>query len=163
MSQATTNEAAGELRPYEAYVPGHHWRNAEDEQEAAKLGMWLFLSTEVLLFGGFFVAYAVFRMMYPGVWHEASRHYLDWQIGAINTAVLLLSSFTIVLAIRGAQLGNRRMIMINLWITQACAAFFLIVKILFEYIPKIQKGKLPGANFRYHHHGKGEAHAAARW
>lgn len=148
-----------ELEPHERYVPGHHWRNAKDELEAAKLGMWLFLATEVLLFAGFFCAYAVFRMWYPGNWHEASRYYLNWQIGAANTAVLLLSSFTIVLAIRGAQLGNKSMIMINLIITQLCAAFFLIVKLGWEYWPKIQKGELPGANFSYAGHLPDVAHA----
>jgi len=142
-----------ELRPYEAYVPGAHWRNAEDEAEGAKLGMWLFLGTEVLMFGGFFCAYAVFRMMYPEVWHEASRHYLNWKIGAINTVVLLLSSFTVVMAIRGAQLARRWQMVVNILITIACALFFLTVKLLFEYWPKIQKGELPGALYRYvpHH------------
>jgi cytochrome c oxidase subunit 3 len=148
----------GELLPYEAYVPGHHWRNAEDEAEGAKLGMWLFLSTEVLLFAGFFCAYAAFRLMYPENWHSASAYYLNWKIGAANTVVLLLSSFTIVLAIRAAQQGKRGMIMINLIITQICALFFLVVKIGWEYIPKIEKGKMPGAFFNYS--PKGEEHAA---
>ena len=148
-----------ELKPYEAYVPGSHWRNAEDEAEGAKLGMWLFLGTEVLMFSGFFCAYAVFRMMYPGVWHEASRYYLSWQIGAINTAVLLLSSFTIVMAIRGAQLARQWQMVVNIVITIACALFFLVVKVMFEYIPKIQQGKLPGANFNYAPH-HADAHTA---
>ena len=147
-----------ELKPHEGYIPGAHWRNAEDEAEGAKLGMWLFLGTEVLMFGGFFCAYAVFRMLYPEVWHEASRHYLNWQIGAINTAVLLLSSFTVVMAIRGAQLGRRWQMVTNLLITIACALFFLIVKIWKEYWPKWQKGELPGANFNYAGHA--EPHAA---
>ena len=142
-----------ELKPYEAYVPGSHWRNAEDEAEAAKLGMWLFLGTEVLMFGGFFCAYAVYRMLYPGVWHEASRHYLSWEIGAINTAVLLLSSFTIVMAIRGAQLARMWQMVVNIIITIACALFFLVVKLRFEYWPKYQKGELPGANYNYVPHG----------
>lgn len=137
------------LLPHEAYVPGHHWRNAEDEAEGAKLGMWLFLSTEVLLFAGFFCAYAAFRLMYPENWHNASRYYLDWEIGAANTGVLLLSSFTIVLAIRAAQQGNRGMILLNLLITNLCALFFLIVKIVYEYIPKINKGALPGGFYDY--------------
>ncbi len=141
-----------ELKPYESYVPGAHWRNAEDEAEGAKLGMWLFLGTEVLMFSGFFCAYAVFRMLYPDVWHEASRHYLNWKIGAINTAVLLLSSFTIVMAIRGAQLARMWQMVVNLLITIACALFFLIVKIKFEYMPKIAKGELPGGLFNYAQH-----------
>ncbi|TVQ78340.1 MAG: cytochrome c oxidase subunit 3 family protein [Phycisphaeraceae bacterium] len=138
-----------ELKPWEAYIPQHHWRNATDEAEGAKLGMWLFLSTEVLLFAGFFCAYAFFRLLYPENWHDASRYYLDWEIGAANTAVLLLSSFTIVLAIRAAQQGNRGMMLIHLGITQLCAAFFLIVKLGWEYWPKIRDGKLPGIFFDY--------------
>lgn len=152
----TTPTPPNGLKPWQAYVPGHHWRNATDEAEGAKLGMWLFLSTEVLLFAGFFCAYIVFRTLYPENWHEASRYYLDWQIGFANTCVLLLSSFTIVLAIRAAQQGRRGMILLQLLITQLCAAFFLVVKVVFEYIPKIQQGKLPGVMFDY------PAHAAAK-
>lgn len=155
-----TTTDSHELKPHEAYVPGHHWRNAEDELEGAKLGMWLFLATEILMFSGFFCAYAVFRMLYPDNWHEASRYYLNWKIGAANTAVLLLSSFTVVLAIRGAQLGKRGMILWNLAITQLCAAFFLVVKLGWEYWPKWQKGELPGANFMYPG-SHGADHAAA--
>jgi cytochrome c oxidase subunit 3 len=146
-----------ELEPHERYVPGHHWRNAQDELEAAKLGMWLFLGTEVLLFAGFFCAYAVFRYWYPDNWHSASRHYLNWKIGAANTAVLLLSSFTIVLAIRGAQTNRRGMLLLNLFITELCAAFFLIVKLWKEYTPKWHAGELPGGFFSY----GGTAHHAA--
>jgi cytochrome c oxidase subunit III len=137
------------LKPHEAYVPGHHWRNATDEAEGAKLGMWLFLATEILLFAGFFCAYAAFRLFYPDNWHEASRYYLDWEIGAINTGVLLLSSFTIVMAIRAAQLDQKWACFWNLTITNACAVFFLITKVVLEYIPKIKKGALPGGNFNY--------------
>lgn len=140
-----------ELPPHERYVPGSHWRNLQDETEGAKLGMWLFLATEILLFSGFFCAYAVFRMLYPGNWHAASSHYLNWKIGAANTVVLLLSSFTVVLAIRGAQTNRNWMIMVNLLLTNLCAAFFLIVKLGWEYAPKWQKGELPGAAFTYAH------------
>ncbi len=146
-----------DLKPHERYVPGAHWRNAHDEAEAAKLGMWLFLATEVLLFSGFFCAYTVFRYWYPGVWHEASRYYLNWKIGTANTVVLLLSSFTVVLAIRGAQTNRKWMMLVNLAITEACAAFFLIVKLGWEYWPKIQKGELPGANFTFAGHSAGHA------
>jgi len=140
-----------DLPPHERHVPQSHWRNAKDEAEAAKLGMWLFLSTEILLFSGFFCAYAVFRMMYPGNWHAASAYYLDWRIGFANTVVLLLSSFTVVLAIRGAQTNRNWMVIVNLFITNLCAIFFLVVKIVFEYMPKIAKGELPGAAFNYGH------------
>lgn len=140
---------SGELKPFEARLPQAHWRNKHDEADAAKLGMWLFLATEILLFAGFFCAYAFFRYQYPGTWRAASHYYLNWQIGFANTGVLLLSSYTIVMAIRGAQLGKRGMILINLLITQICAAFFLVVKLGWEYWPKIKKGELPGASFDY--------------
>ena len=144
-----------ELEPHETYVHGHHWRNLKQETEAAKLGMWLFLSTEILLFAGFFCAYGVFRALYPGTWAAASHHYLDWRIGGFNTIVLLVSSFTIVMAIRGATLGNKRMMVTNLLITNVCAGIFLVLKLWLEYWPKWQKGELPGANFSYAGHATG--------
>lgn len=150
------------LEPHEAYVPGHHWRNAQDEAEAAKLGMWLFLGTEILLFAGFFCAYAIFRYWYPDNWHAASRHYLNWKIGAANTIVLLASSFTIVMAIRGAQTNRKGMMLVNLALTQLCALFFLVVKLGWEYAPKWKKGELPGAFFTYAGHDPAhDTHAAA--
>lgn len=138
-----------ELKPHETYVHGHHWRSAKDEFEGGKFGMWLFLATELLLFSGFFCAYFVFRMLYPDNWHSASAYYLNWKIGAMNTVVLLLSSWTVVMAIRAAQLGRRNEILVWLGITQACALFFLVVKLGWEYWPKIKKSELPGANFNY--------------
>ncbi|GAB4517335.1 MAG: hypothetical protein Tsb0013_21620 [Phycisphaerales bacterium] len=138
-----------DLRPHVTYVHGHHWRNRHDEADGAKLGMWLFLSTELLLFAGFFCAYSAFRLMYPENWHEASRYYLDWQIGFINTCVLLLSSWTIVMAIRSIQLDKKWPAFIWLGITNACAVFFLVAKIALEYIPKWDKGALPGKFFNY--------------
>ena len=145
----TVPHTTTELEPHETYTHGHHWRNAKDEAEAAKLGMWLFLSTEILLFAGFFCAYGVFRALYPGTWVEASHHYLDWRIGGFNTVVLLISSFTIVMAIRGATTNRKWMIVTNLIITNICAAIFLILKLWLEYWPKIKKDELPGANFNY--------------
>lgn len=153
MSTATTHTGKQDihLAPHERYVPQPHWRNRHDEAEAAKLGMWLFLSTEILLFSGFFCAYAVFRMMYPDVWKAASHYYLDWRIGALNTVVLLLSSYTVVMAIRAAQTNRQGLLMFNLVITQICALTFLVVKLAFEYAPKIDKGALPGGFFSYAH------------
>lgn len=163
MSHALSPHAnpARDLEPHEAYVPGAHWRNAQDEAEAAKLGMWLFLATEILLFSGFFCAFAVFRTWYPGNWHAASEYYLNWKIGAANTVVLLASSFTIVLAIRGAQTNRKWMILVNLLLTWLCAAFFLVVKLGWEYWPKWQKGELPGGYFTYPGHLDHAADAAA--
>lgn len=135
--------------PWQTYTHQPHWRNALDESEAAKLGMWLFLGTEILLFSGMFCAYIVFRMLHPEAFEYASHYYLSWQIGAANTAVLLLSSFTVVMAIRAAQLDKQLWVKINLIITILCGLFFLVTKIGWEYIPKINKGELPGGLFTY--------------
>ncbi len=153
MSMAATHKTPidMDLPPHARHVPATHWRNAKDEAEAAKLGMWLFLATEILMFSGFFCAYAAFRLYYPGNWHAASEYYLNWKIGFANTVVLLASSFTIVMAIRGAQTNRPWMIQLNLFLTQLCAAFFLVVKLVWEYWPKIQEGKLPGGFFSYAH------------
>ncbi|MEM9083405.1 MAG: cytochrome c oxidase subunit 3 [Planctomycetota bacterium] len=167
LSPTDTKEIPGVNAPVEP-VHGHHWRNLDDEQDGAKFGMWLFLSTEILLFAGFFCAYAAYRLWYPENWHDASRYYLNWKIGAFNTVVLLVSSFTVVMAIRAAQLKQRFELMLNLTITQICALTFLFVKIVWEYIPKIKKGELAGGNYNYLYGmqpgksggGHGEAHAA---
>jgi len=137
------------LEPHETYVHEHHWRNAEDEVEGCKFGMWLFLSTEILLFAGFFCAYAAFRMLYYDTWRYASMDYLDMHIGLINTVVLLFSSFTVVMAIRETQLARKWRAVIYLGITNVCAIFFLVTKLTLEYYPKIVDGKLPGAHYAY--------------
>mgnify|MGYP001795327551 CR=1 FL=1 len=142
-------EAGKDTRPHVTYVHGHHWRNRHDEADGAKLGRWRFLSTELLLFAGCFCAYSAFRLMYPDNWHTASRYYLDWEVGFINTCVLLLSSWTIVMAIRSIQLDKKWPAFIYLGITNACAVFFLIAKVFLEYIPKWNKGALPGKLFNY--------------
>jgi len=138
-----------EAPPWATHTHQPHWRNGEDEVDAAKMGMWLFLSTEILLFSGMFCAYIVFRMLYPEAFHHASHYYLSWQIGAINTGVLLLSSYTVVMAIRSAQLNKQFWLKVNLLVTIACGIFFLATKIGLEYMPKIAKGELPGAGFTY--------------
>jgi cytochrome c oxidase subunit III len=138
-----------EDRPYhETYHPAHHFRSREHEFSSVKLGMWLFLTTEVLLFAGMFCAYAVFRMLYPEAFANGS-HYLDVRWGTLNTVILLISSFTVAMAIRNAQKNQQFWLKLNLAITLVCAAAFLVIKLTFEYIPKWQEGKRPGALFRY--------------
>lgn len=122
-----------------------HFALPEQQIEAGKLGMWLFLATEILLFGGLFVAYSVFNYLHPEVFMEAHK-FLDVKLGALNTVVLLFSSLTVVLAIHAAQRSKKRWIVINLVLTIACAAAFLVVK-YFEYSHKIHAGLLPGAYF----------------
>lgn len=137
--------------PYwKRYKHQPHWRNNADEYAAAKLGMWLFLTTELLLFSGMFVAYWCFKMLHLDTWKAASHYYLSWEIGAINTVVLLISSFTMAMAIRAAQVNKQGQLILNLLITIVCGVFFLVVKIGWEYIPKIQKGELPGGLFTYY-------------
>lgn len=122
-----------------------HYATPEQQLEAGKLGMWLFLATEILMFGGLFVAYMVFRFFHPKLF-VAAHKYLDVTMGATNTVVLLFSSLTVVLAIHAAQQNKKRFIVLNLVLTIACAVAFLVVK-YFEYAHKVQDGLLPGMYF----------------
>ena len=123
----------------------HFFVSSEQQFEASKLGMWLFLATEILLFGGMFVAYAIFRIQYPELYEAASLQ-LDTVLGAANTLVLLLSSLTMAWAIRGAQMDNRKVLIGNLVATMALASFFLVVK-YFEYSHKFHEGIYWGVSF----------------
>ncbi len=142
------SQAGAKRMAWEDYRPGHHWRNAEDEFDAAKFGMWLFLSTEVLLFAGIFVGYAILRMKFPEAFINGSL-YLDVNWGLTNTVVLLISSFTVAMAVRCAQLNQQFWLKVNLIITLICAAGFFCIKIFMEYIPKWTEGKRPGILFDY--------------
>ena len=94
----------------------HHFDNADQEFEATKLAMWAFLVTEVLFFGGLFVAYFMFRYLYPEMFIDA-HHHLSWKMGALNTVVLITSSFTVVMAVRSAQVSQQRQTLMYLLIT----------------------------------------------
>lgn len=138
MTTINANQGAGGVdnRPYhERYQHQPHWRTKEAEFDGIKLGMWLFLATEVLLFAGMFCGYAVFRMLYPEAWANGS-HYLDWKWGCFNTVVLLLSSFTVAMAIHNAQKNQQKWLRFNLLFTVACAILFVVIKVTFEYTPK---------------------------
>ncbi|MDX2128401.1 MAG: cytochrome c oxidase subunit 3 family protein [Chloroherpetonaceae bacterium] len=125
----------------------HHFTDTEQQFDAAKMGMWLFLLTEVLLFGGLFCAYAVYNSTHPEMFKSAHTM-LDWKMGAINTIVLISSSVTIALAIRSIQLNDKKQAAILLGVTLACAFVFLVIK-YFEYSHKIHVGMLPGHFFNY--------------
>lgn len=132
----------------EADVPhhhAHHFASAEDEFEACKQGMWLFLVTEVLMFGGLFVAYGIFRGLYPEMFHEAHKM-LAVNMGALNTVVLITSSLTMAMAVTSTQKGQRNKAIFFLAITFFFACCFLVVK-YFEYQHKFHDGLLPGAFF----------------
>jgi cytochrome c oxidase subunit III len=132
-------------KDYIEHHVAHHFDTAEQEFDAAKIGMWAFLATEVLMFGGLFVAYIVFRIWYPEMFAEASSH-LNWKLGALNTCFLIISSYTMANGIRMAQLNNRNASIINLSITVFLAGGFMIVK-YFEYMEKIHHGYLPAGLF----------------
>ena len=123
----------------------HHFNSAEEEFDAAKQGMWIFLVTEVLMFGGLFVAYVIFRGLYPEMFTEA-HHMLDVKMGTINTIVLITSSLTMVLAVSATQRGRRDQALLLLGSTFTLACCFLVVK-YFEYAHKFHDGLLPGAYF----------------
>lgn len=125
----------------------HHFSEVEQQRESAKLGMWIFLLTEILLFGGLFVFYAIYRAWHPDMFHNAHK-FLDVTLGTINTFVLISSSVTMALAIRSIQTGNRRQAIINLVITLAFACTFLVIKYI-EYSHKIHLGQLPGTLYTF--------------
>jgi cytochrome c oxidase subunit 3 len=115
---------------------------AEQQKDASTLGMWLFLITEIMFFGGMFAAYTVYRGAYPEVFAIASSS-LNEIIGAVNTGVLLLSSFTMVMAVRAGQLGQRNMIVLFLILTLFFGGIFLGVK-AYEWNEKFQEHHIPG-------------------
>jgi cytochrome c oxidase subunit 3 len=123
----------------------HHFKNGEQEFQSAKLGMWLFLTSEIMLFGGLFCAYIAFRSLYPEMFMEASK-VLDWRMGLLNTFVLITSSFTMAWAVYNAQKNEFRKLTINLAITFLCAGAFMVVK-YFEYTHKFHLGIFPGESF----------------
>jgi cytochrome c oxidase subunit 3 len=110
------------------------FNTAAQQKDASTLGMWIFLITEIMFFGGMFLVYTVYRSAYPEVFAEASRS-LNVYIGAANTVVLLCSSLTMVLAVRATQLGQQKMIVLFLILTLILGFVFLGVK-AFEWHEK---------------------------
>ncbi|MEW6733369.1 MAG: cytochrome c oxidase subunit 3 family protein [Acidobacteriota bacterium] len=125
----------------------HHFDSIEQQHEATTLGMWLFLATEIMFFGGAFTAYIIYRSAYPGAFAEASN-LLNMNLGATNTAVLICSSLTMALAVYGAQTSNRKMLMIFLALTILLGTTFLAVK-AYEYHHKFEEHLVPGIDFHY--------------
>jgi cytochrome c oxidase subunit III len=123
----------------------HHYDDAQHQFDSGKLGIWLFLAQEVLFFSALFVCYILYRAHRPEIFDYA-HHYLDVTFGAINTAVLIASSLTAAWAVRCAQLGQRRGLILNLSITLVCAFAFLGIKYV-EYMHKIHEGILFGNKF----------------
>src|SRR4029453_1696761 len=129
------------------HVVPHHFESPEQAFESSKLGLWVFLVTEILLFGGLFVAYITYRALYPEMFHEASHH-LNRIWGAVNTVVLICSSFTMAMAVQKTREDKLRVANVLLSSTLLCAATFMCVK-YFEYSHKIHEGLLPGKHFHF--------------
>ena len=131
------------------HAPGlqHHFTEMEQQFDSAKIGMWLFLVTEILLFGGLFVGYGIMHSFYPEAFASA-HHHLDRRLGALNTVVLLVSSWTMVMGVASAAAGKQRNLVRYLTATLALAGVFLVVK-YFEYSHKFHEGLLPGKFFSY--------------
>jgi cytochrome c oxidase subunit 3 len=123
----------------------HHFGNQAQQFDAGKLGMWLFLVQEVLFFSGLFCAYAIYRSNHPDIFAYAD-HFLDRNLGAINTGVLIFSSFTMAWAVRSVQLNQRRLAVFLLGITFLCACGFLGIKFV-EYRHKWHDGLLWGSHY----------------
>jgi len=125
----------------------HHFEDAAQQREASSLGMWVFLVTEVMFFGGLFTVYAVYRALYPAAFQAASHH-LDVLLGTFNTAVLIGSSLTMALAVWASQTGRRRATMGFLLATMALGTVFLGVKAV-EYAHKFAEHHVPGPSFHW--------------
>ena len=120
----------------------HHFENMEQQREAGTLGMWVFLVTEIMFFGGMFLAYTLYRSKYPTAFASGSNH-LDITLGAVNTGVLILSSFTMALAVYGTQVGKRRLQIFCLVLTIGLGLTFLGIKAV-EYKDKYVDNLIPG-------------------
>ena len=120
----------------------HHFENMEQQREAGALGMWVFLVTELMFFGGMFLAYTLYRTKFPAAFASASNH-LDLTLGAVNTVVLILSSFTMALAVYSSQVGKRRNQIACLILTIVLGLTFLGIKAV-EYHDKYEDSLIPG-------------------
>jgi cytochrome c oxidase subunit 3 len=135
----------------------HHFDNLEQQHASEKLGMWMFLVTEVLFFSGMFVAYTVYRHFYPAEFAFASSHLVLW-IAAVNTVLLITSSLTMTLAIRAAQLGRKAELTRYLLLTFALGAGFMGFK-AFEYYTDYTEHFVPGLIFQAEYDKAVEHHA----
>jgi cytochrome c oxidase subunit 3 len=123
----------------------HHFESLAQQKDASSLGMWLFLATELMFFGGLFLAYTVYRNAYFPAFAEASRH-LDLTLGTVNTAILIFSSLTMALGVRASMLGDKRATVYWLIATIVLGCAFLGIKVV-EYADKVHHHLVPGPGF----------------
>ncbi len=143
-AHAAAHAAPPELR--------HHFVDLPAQREASSLGMWLFLVTEVLFFGGMFTAYVVYRSTYRRAFEGASN-LLDIKLGAINTGVLIMSSLTMAMAVWAASVGKKKLIILFLLATIGLGSVFLGIKYV-EYKQKFDHHEVPGPHFVVPHDEK---------
>lgn len=105
----------------------HQFETLEQQRDTLQLGMWIFLVTEIMIFGGLFAAYTVYRYEYPVAFGEASGH-MNWILAAVNTVLLISSSLTMALAVYGAETGNKKLLVGCLALTVALGTGFLVLK-----------------------------------
>jgi cytochrome c oxidase subunit 3 len=146
-ARATPEDAAAHAERASSRDLQHQFDTVEQQRDASTLGMWVFLVTEILFFGGLFLVYTVYRAEYSLAFAEASRH-LDITLGTFNTAVLIISSLTMALAVYSASLGRRKAIIAFLLATMALGGVFLGVKAV-EYAHKFHDHLVPGPGFRF--------------
>jgi cytochrome c oxidase subunit III len=142
-SHVTVAEHSEEFNP----ALRHHFANEQQQKNAASLGMWLFIVTEIMFFGGMFCAYLVYRLAHFDAFAAASQQ-LNIYLGAVNTAVLLVSSVTVVLAVKAAEAGARKQLVSYLVVTVMLGLTFLVIK-GFEYKEKFEKHHVPGPTFQF--------------
>jgi cytochrome c oxidase subunit 3 len=130
----------------------HHFENLEQQRDASTLGMWLFLASEILFFGGIFTAYAVLRTRMPTAFAAGSDQLNEW-LGGANTWVLLTSSLTMALAVWAAQTKRRKALQLFLTLTLAFGTLFLVIK-AYEWYHEYEVGLVPGVSFAYTPHGE---------
>jgi cytochrome c oxidase subunit 3 len=131
----------------------HHFENRDQQKDASTIGMWTFLLTEIMFFGGLFLAYFVYRQWYPLAFASASLNTNLW-LGAANTTVLICSSLTMALGVHAAALGKRKLLVLFLVLTLLLGGVFLGVK-AYEYHDKWVKHEVPGIHFQCEdEHGK---------
>ncbi len=126
----------------------HQYEDLHQQNETYIVGMWTFLVTEIMFFGGLFLGYTIYRHGNPEVFADAGRKYLNWHLGALNTTVLLTSSVSMALAVHSAQKANRLGQLFFMTITILFAFVFLVVK-YFEWTKEFSEFHLPGPGFRY--------------
>jgi cytochrome c oxidase subunit 3 len=129
-------------------VVAPYFRDIDQQREANTLGMWAFLATEIMFFGGLFIVYLIYRISYPEAFVEGSLE-LNLILGTINTFILLGSSFTMAMSIHSAQTDQKRRIVMFLVLTVVLGTIFLVLK-GFEYYEKFDHHLVPGPHFDWH-------------